>query len=258
MTAMTRMPTLEEKADHLSTHAMLEHTATDAQLEARMDLLEAYFKTPLEGEDLLFNIGLYARSGVLVKFLVMAELYKRFVNVPGILCEFGVWYGQNLVLLENLRAIFEPFAKQRKIVGFDTFTGYPERKDGFYAAGESYKDYLAKLLKTHQRMNVYGHQKIDHELVVGPVEKTVRPYFATHSESIVAFAYFDIGTYAPTYEALRVIKNHLVPGSVLLLDQLTWAEEPGEARAFRKVFGQDGYTIEKCALYPSKAIVTIR
>lgn len=240
-----------------ATHAMLEHTATDAQLTARTDLIEAFLDSPLHEEDLLFNIGLYARSGVLVKFLVMADLYKRFVNVPGILVEFGVWYGQNLVLLENLRAIVEPFNKQRKIVGFDTFTGY-EGKPGFYAAGKDYKDYLERLLKTHQRMNVYGHQDISHELVEGDVKDTASRYFDQHPDAQVAFAYFDIGEYKPTLRAMDAVADRLMPGSVLLLDQFTWEGGEGEARAFREVFGRHGYTIEKCALYPSKAIVTIK
>lgn len=239
-----------------STHSLLEHTATEFQLEARIELMRLYEGSPLPVEDRLFNLGLYARSGVLVKFLVMADLYQRFVNIPGMLVEFGTWFGQNLVLLENLRAIYEPFAKQRKIVGFDTFTGY-EGAPGFYAAGADYKGYLARLLKTHQRMNVYGHQNVDHELVEGDVTKTAPAYFAQHYGDIVAFAYFDIGTHLPTVKAMLAIKPHLVPGSVLLLDQLTWQEEPGERVAFNEVFGKTGYRIEKCALYPSKAIVTI-
>ena len=47
-------------------------------------------------------------------------------SATGALIEFGTWRGQNLVLLENLRAIHEPFNKQRTIIGFDTFAGYPE------------------------------------------------------------------------------------------------------------------------------------
>ena len=52
---------------------------------------------------------------------------------------------------------------------------------------------------------------------------------------------------------------HLVPGSVLLFDELTWPEAPGEATAFREVFAVANrpYRIEKDPLYPSKAIVTI-
>jgi hypothetical protein len=234
----------------------LEHTATPAQLDARQELARLYEQCPMALDDKLFNLGMYCRSGVLVKFLVMADLYQRFLSVPGILVEFGTWFGQNLILLENLRAIFEPFAKQRKIVGFDSFTGY-KGKPGFYDTGLEYKDYLARLLKTHQQCNVYGHQKIDHELVAGDVTMTAPEYFYRHPEAIVAFAYFDIGTYEPTLAAISAIGPHLVPGSVLLFDQLTWAEEPGEAKAFRELFGRDAYKIEKCSLYPSKAIVTI-
>lgn len=244
---------------NLSTHSQLEHTATDAQLAARKSLMDLYCSSPLAVEDRLFNIGLYARSGVLVKFLVMADLYQRFLSVPGILVEFGTWFGQNLILLENLRAIYEPFAKQRRIVGFDTFEGYvgePEKK-GWYSTGKEYKAYLAKLLKTHQRMNVYGHQNFDHELVEGQVQKTVPEYFKDKPHLTVAFAFFDIGPYEPTVVAMRAIKPHLLTGSILVLDEFTWEKETGEATAFRQVFKSGEYKIEKCSLYPSKAIVTI-
>jgi hypothetical protein len=74
----------------------------------------------------------------------------------------------------------------------------------------------------------------------------------------VAFAYFDMGLYNPTKAALSAIKPHLVSGSIILLDELTWSEAPGEAIAFKEVFGRHDVRIEKCALYPSKTIVIIR
>lgn len=243
-----------------STEKNLEHTAGADQMRARAQLAKLFKSTPMVEEDLLFNLGMYVRSGLLVKFLVMAELYKRFERVPGILVEFGTWYGQNLVLLENLRAIFEPFNKQRRIVGFDTFEGYREGKfarTGMYSTGRKYQRYLAQLLKCHQGMNVYGHIPMDHELIEGDVEQTSWAYFAAHPEVTVAFAYLDMGPQVPTTVALRSIKPHLVKGSILLLDEFTLADTPGEAIAFKRVFGQSGYRIEKCALYPSKAIVEI-
>jgi hypothetical protein len=239
----------------IDTHALIEHTAAPEQLDARKELLEMFEQHPMSPQDELFNIGLFVRSGVLAKFLVMNDLYKRFLNVPGLLMEFGVWFGQNLVLLENLRAIWEPFNKFRRIVGFDTFSGYPDRLG--YNTGEEYESYLARLLKVHQRCNIYGHQKINHELIKGNVCVTVPQYFKDNPGAIVAFAYFDIGPFDPTYAALKALKPHLAPGAVLLMDQFTWPEEPGEAEAFKAVFGQTGYRIEKCAIYPSKAIVTV-
>jgi len=247
----------------------LESTASDAQFAFREKLQEMYQKSPLSQEDLLFNVGLYTRSSVLVKFIVLNDLYKRFKHIPGMLVEFGTWYGHNLVLLENLRAIYEPFNKQRRIVGFDTFEGYskPSDKDrqesgvwveNSYSTQASYKDYLNELLQVHEGNNVIGHKRGVHSLVAGDVTRTAPQFFTENASGIVAFAYFDMGLYEPTLAALKAIKPHLVSGSILLMDELTWPESPGEALAFKEVFNTSEYTLEKCELYPSKCIVTIR
>jgi len=217
---------------------------------------------------MLFNLGMYTRSSLLVKFIVMHQLYERIKSIPGVLMEFGTWWGQNLVLLENLRAIHEPFNKQRMIVGFDTFSGYTKAsekdKDSkvwvehSYSTAKNYKAYLTGLLEAHEGSNVLGHVRGIHRLVEGDVEKTAPQYFKDFPETIVALAYFDMGLYKPTKAALTAVKPHLVPGSVILLDELTWTESPGEAIAFKETFDRDQYTIEKCQLYPSKTIVTIR
>src|SRR3990172_4562786 len=155
-----------------ATHSLLEHTATDAQLEARKELMRLYEESPLPTEDALFNLGLWVRSGLLVKFILLADLYRRVMKVPGILLEAGVWYGQTAALLENCRAIFETMHKQRKILCLDSFEGYAEGKfaeTGLYSAGKEYAEYLLKLLRTQAAVNVYGHQPCPHEIVVGDV-----------------------------------------------------------------------------------------
>ena len=246
----------------------IETTASQDQFKFRKRLDELYRDSPLSQEDLLFNMGMYTRSSVLVKFLVMSQLYERVKNIPGCLIEFGTWWGQNLILLENLRAIHEPFNKQRRILGFDTFSGYPLPsdwdkksdvwKENSYSTPENYQAYLKELIEVHEGNNVLGHVRGIHELIPGNVEKTAPEYFEKHPETIVALAYFDMGLYAPTKAALQAIKNHLLPGSVVLLDELTWPESPGEAIAFKEVFRDMDFTIEKCQLYPSKAIVTVK
>lgn len=249
------------------TSFQIETTAAPSQLAARDQILDLFQKSPLPPNDLLFNLGLYTRSSLLVKYLVLSDIYKRFRNIPGLICEFGTWWGQNLVLLENLRAIYEPFNKQRRILGFDTFTGYTPLssqdkpsavwEENSYATGKAYKDYLESLLKAHEGSNVLGHIKGLHQLIEGNIIETVPAYFHAHPESLVAFAYFDLGLYEPTFQAMKAIKPHLMPGSILLLDELTWQESPGEAIAFKKVFANTPYRIEKIEMYPSKSIVTI-
>ena len=246
----------------------IETTASDEQVSFRETLQKLFTDSPLPMEDRLFNIGMFTRSSVLVKFLVLNDIYQRIKNIPGCLVEFGTWWGQNLVLLENLRAIHEPFNKQRSILGFDTFSGYTSLSDmdkksevwneNSYSTGKDYIDYLRVLLETHEGCNVLGHVRGRHKLIEGDVTKTAPAYFGDHPETIVAFAYFDMALYQPTKIALEAIKPHLVSGSILLMDEMTWEESPGEAVAFKEVFSRNEVLIEKCALYPSKSIITIR
>lgn len=258
---------MHDSQNQQQTSYQIETTASQGQVSYRKKLLEMFEASPLSLEDRLFNIGMYVRSSVLVKFLVMSQIYERIKPIPGCLVEFGTWWGQNLVLLENLRAIHEPFNKQRVIIGFDTFEGYTERserdkesevwKEQSYNTGKGYISYLRELLEVHEGSNVLGHLRGNHRLVEGDVEVTAPMYFGNHPELVVAFAYFDMALYRPTKAALVAIKPHLISGSVLLMDEFTWTESPGEAIAFKEVFSMREVRIEKCTLYPSKTIVTI-
>lgn len=245
----------------------IESTADKEQFVARDELSKLFDDAPFSMEDKMFNLGMFVRSSLLVKFLVMSDLYQRIVDIPGKIVEFGTWWGQNLVLFENLRAIHEPFNKQRIVVGFDTFEGYTKPSDidlksdvwveHSYSTGSEYKSYLKSILETHEKCNVLGHVNGNHELIAGDVTDTAPEYFKQKPESIVALAYFDMGLYEPTKSAMQAIKPHLVKGSVLLLDELTWSESPGEAIAFKEVFSDVEMKLETCKLYPSKTIATV-
>lgn len=237
------------------------------QLQARNALEELFKNQPLPVDQLMCNFGLYMRASVLVKYLVINDLYTRILNLPGVIMEFGCWWGQNLVLFENLRAIYEPFNKCRKVIGFDTFGGYTGFTDkdrvgevfseGNYAVNHNHKEYLANLLSVHEACNVLGHMRNRHSLVQGDVTNTVPEYLAKHPETIISLAYFDMGLYQPTLACLKAIKPHLISGSVILLDEFNWGESPGEAIAFREVFGTQGVKIEKSKFTAERAIITI-
>lgn len=78
----------------------------------------------MRDEHLMVSLGLFMRSSALTKILFVHELYSLIKDIPGVIMEFGCWWGQNLILFENLRAIYEPFNQARRIIGFDTFQGY--------------------------------------------------------------------------------------------------------------------------------------
>ena len=76
----------------------------------------------IDDDACIANPGLILTTPMLAKVLSIYNVYQKISTIPGDILEFGVWYGQNLILMENLRSIFEPFNIQRRFFGFDTLS----------------------------------------------------------------------------------------------------------------------------------------
>jgi hypothetical protein len=243
-----------------------ETKASEAQLLARKALYDLFDNAPIPTEELVMNLGLFMRSSALTKILFLNELYEQILYVPGVIMEFGCWLGQNLAVFENLRAIHEPFNQNRRIVGFDTFTGYSSATeiDGKsdiihgegYALPLDYQEYLKKILAYHESNNVLSHiQK--HQIVQGDVVKTVPEFMEKNPGDMVALGYFDLALYQPTKACLTAIRQRLMPGSVLLMDEFNFRDYPGATVAFREVFSDVKYSIRKSRFMTDRAIVVV-
>jgi hypothetical protein len=223
----------------------LQTRSSERQAKARETLARLFETSPLPTEHMLQNLGLFVRSGAFAKFLFLDDIYRQILSVPGDVVEFGTWWGQSLVTFLNLRAVYEPYCA-RRIIGFDTFAGYPapsERdrasdviKPGGYGVSENYEAVLNELLEYHEEENVLSHIK-KFELVRGDVTRTAKEYFDSRPEALVALAFFDLALYEPTKAALLAIKDRLVPGSILAFDELNDPDYPGETEAVREVLG---------------------
>ena len=166
--------------------------------------------------------------------------------------EFGVRWGQNLALFETFRGIYEPFNWVRKIIGFDTFEGFPfvSEKDGTsdiisvvsYSVTKDYELFLERLLAIHEQEGVASHYK-RYELVKGDASLTIKNYLDKHPETIISLAYFDFDIYEPTRACLEAIKGHLTKGSIIAFDELNHDVFPGETIALKEVFGLDKYKL---------------
>jgi Macrocin-O-methyltransferase (TylF) len=251
-----------------SSFSYQESNSSEIQIQTRNLLFEKFKGFNVSSDELMTQLGLFIRSSYLVKFLVLNDLYKRIVSVPGDIIEFGTRFGHNMIVFENLRAIYEPFNKSRHIIGFDTFEGYqgfgPKDKNEEIFSKENYKtfgdypSYLRELLSIHEKCNVLGHITGNHVVIPGDCRETAPNYFKSQGNRAVALAYFDMGLYEPTKIALQSIKNHLNSGSVILLDEYNWSEAPGERLAFHDVFDKEEYIIENSRYTPLRAIVTMR
>src|SRR5262249_55960023 len=161
---------------------------------------------------------------------------------------------------------YEPYNHTRKVIGFDTFTGYPSirpedgnadlARPGTYATAQDYDAYLAELLDYHQQENVMGHIK-KYEIVKGDVTQTIDDYLARHPETVIALAYFDLQLYEPTKKCLEAIRPHLTRGSVVALDELNCEEFPGETRALKEAWGLDRYRLTRSRFLPDRTYLTI-
>jgi hypothetical protein len=231
---------------------------------SRHEFFNFFKDTPIPNEQLFNNLGLFLRRQNLSRILFMNELYKKIVNLHGVVIEFGVHWGQNLSLLHSFRGMYEPFNYNRKILGFDTFEGFPSVHEndgkhsiiekGAYAVSDRYEDYLTKILDFHQSESPISHIK-KYELVKGDATKTIVQYLKDNPETIIAFAYFDFDIYEPTRACLQAILPHLTKGAVIGFDELNFHDFPGETLAFKEILGINNFRIQRDVNTPSASYI---
>ena len=135
----------------------------------RSKLLKLLMESPLPQNQLLSNLGLFLDSKNLSRFLFMDHLFRKIIDVQGVIIEFGTRWGQNMALFQALRGIYEPFNRHRKLIAFDTFQGFPKihDKDGYsemmhngqLSLTENYENYLNEILKAQESLNPLEHLK---------------------------------------------------------------------------------------------------
>jgi len=239
--------------------------ANEEEKQRRLNYLKLYSNSPISSEETVQNMGLFINRMNLSRLLFMHELYNKIINVHGVIIEFGVRWGQNLALWSNFRGIYEPYNYNRKIIGFDTFQGFPDvdpEKDssnvsvGDYNVTENYEEYLEKILKYHESENPISHKK-KFELVKGDATTTFEKYLKDHPETIVAFAYFDFDIYKPTKICIELLMKRVTKGSIIVFDELNCPEFPGETIALIETIGLKKYSIKRTPLNPLISYIVI-
>ena len=200
-------------------------------------------------------IGLKVES--LARVLYYGNLYQKIIDVPGVICEFGVQWGATLVQLINLRSIYEPFNVSRTIVGFDTFEGFVDvdQKDGGgvsigdYSSTENYFSTLNSILGLHENTAPLSHIK-KYEIVKGDAGVTVIDWLKKNPHAIISMAIFDMDLYRPTYQVLNLIKDRLTKGSLIVFDELNCKYFPGETVALREFIGTNNLRLHRVPSQP--------
>ncbi len=221
---------------------------------ARMD--QCIAGSPFSNLERLQSFTLYTPRQDMTNFLVRYEIFKRVLEIQGSIVECGVLRGAGLMAWAHFSSIFEPTNHQRRVVGFDTFSGFPKltKQDRASESAEAYPGGLAVDSYDHLRhcvelfdMNRFiGHvPKI--ELVRGDAAKTIPQYLKENPQLIVRLLYLDFDVYEPTLTALKHFLPRMPKGAVIAFDELNLKDWSGESIAVLESLKLREYRIERCS-----------
>jgi hypothetical protein len=209
----------------------------------------------------------YASRQSIAKFLTKYELFKLVLGVNGSIVECGVLHGAGLLTWAKLSSIFEPSNHVRKVIGFDTFDGFPtihsnDSKTGTFAElhpsglrGSSFES-IEEAVRVYDLNRAISHiPKI--ELVRGDIAKTGDSYLEENPHLVVSMLYLDFDLYEPTKKALECFLPRMPRGSVIVFDELNAKIFPGETLAVQEVIGLRNLKIQRFAFdsYVSYAVL---
>lgn len=167
------------------------------------------------------------------------ELFKKILTVQGCVVECGVYKGNSLMTFFHLSNILEPNNFNRKIIGFDTFSGFPTfnlLKDPNGKLGhlsDTNLEMLKKIILTQEEDKFIPHMK-KVELIEGDAMETIPAYVKENSHLIVALLYLDFDLYEPTKVALEKFLPLVPKGGIVGFDQLNQEKWAGETIAFKE------------------------
>lgn len=244
------------------TDIRINENSSSFERKNRANFLALYEHCPIPPNERLQNLGLFLNRQTLSRFLFMNRLYKKILDIHGVIIEFGVRWGQNMSLFTSFRGMYEPYNHNRKIYGFDTFSGFDglDEKDGNiksnFSVTEGYENYLTEVLEYHERESPISHIK-KFDIIKGDASKTIKSFLEDHPEIIVALIYFDFDLYKPTRDCLEAILPYCAKGTVLAFDELNCIDFPGETIALREVIPLDKYRIEHDMLNPRCSFIEL-
>lgn len=210
------------------------------------EALENYFRgSPGTSTEKLENFSKYVPRQNMARFLARYEIFKRIIDVQGSIVECGVLFGGGLMSFANLSVILEPYNFQRRIIGFDTFSGFPEvavedmkgapeRKSahlqaGGFSAPTAYEDILQAIRVFDMNRFLAHFPKVD--VVKGDFRETSEKYLEDHPHLVISCLYLDFDIYTPTKLAIERFINRIPKGGIVAFDELNEEAFPGETIA---------------------------
>lgn len=200
----------------------------------------------------------FATKRSIARFMAKEKIFEKILNINGIIVECGVLNGAGLFTWAQLTNIYEPVNYNRRIVGFDTFEGFPSVSDADNTGVQiSQKGDLCGSNLSEIELSVEKYNKERHlahipniELVQGDFTETATKFLESNTHTLVSLLYLDFDLYEPTRKALEVFLPRMPKGAVVAFDEINCPSFPGETQALQEVMGIRNYSIERFSFDP--------
>lgn len=184
-----------------------------------------------------FNNFIFSKDrNVFNKMHSRFQFYDMTKHLHGDIVECGVFKGSGLLTWLKLLNIYEPHSI-KKVVGFDFFDpGFVDDmpdgvdKQTMKQVFDRVKDLDLNDVSLEGIRNKilnagFGEDKF--ELIKGDIKTTSQEYVIKRPGMRISVLYLDMDLYEPTYFALQMLWNNVVPGGVVVFDEYayhSWSE----------------------------------
>lgn len=239
---------------------------TKSDFEYLEKLSEFFDKSIGTNIEKLQNFSKFVPRQDLTNFLAKYELFKKILSVPGSIIECGLGFGGGLMTFAHLSSIFEPINFERKIIGFDSFSGLTKISEEdklsvskFAKVGgfsiNSYDD-LKECVELFDKNRFLNHvQKI--EIIKGDAVQTIPKYIKRYPSTIVSLLYLDFLAYEPTKVALKYFIPRMPKGSIIALNVLNDKHWPGTTKVLLESIKINELKFERFSFTPYTQFVVL-
>ena len=234
-----------------------------------LDQVDNYWNcSPGKAVEKLETFTKFTSRQALTKFIARFEIFRKQLEVNGSIVEIGVHRGASLMTWAHLSSILEPVNYTRKVIGFDTFEGFPEIgvkdskgisehlvKGGFIPTENAELDLLhaIELFDLNRLMN-HIHKV---ELVKGDVCVSLPQYLDENPHLLVSLLHLDADLYAPTKTTIELLLSRIPKGGIILFDEVNMKLFPGETLALLESFNLNQYSLRRFSYTTSMSYIII-
>ncbi|MFR3567592.1 MAG: TylF/MycF/NovP-related O-methyltransferase [Paraclostridium sordellii] len=196
-----------------------------------------------------YENGFYLTSPVnrMGKQLAQYELYKKIVNIPGEVLEFGVYKGASIIRFATYRELLEN-TYSRKIIGFDIFGEFPKTdNDDDNKFIQRFEEQGGNGISKEALEDFIKHKNINNiELIKGNIFDTLDEFLEKNKQIKISLLHLDLDVYKPTKFILEKLYERMVPGGIIVFDD--YGTVKGATDAIDEFLKEKNKKIEKLSL----------